>query len=87
MSAVLERESAAVRAALSAAEPRMALRDAVQEIVNHRGYPRESLATVLDELADEYRAADEQEHLAAVVEVLDLIEGNASPQAIRSYFE
>ena len=86
MSAVMERESASVRAALEAADARLALRDAIREIVRLRGYPRESLIVVLDELADEYRAKDEAEHLATVVEALDLLEGNASPYAVRSYF-
>jgi len=69
-----------------AVEDSMALRSTVREIVRMRGYTPESLIAILDELADEYRARGEQDHLAAVVEVLDLFEGNASPQAIRSYF-
>jgi hypothetical protein len=85
MSLVMERESASVRAALGAADARLALRDAIREI-GLRGYPRESLIAVLDELADEYRAKGEAEHLATVVEALDLLEGNASPYAVRSYF-
>lgn len=84
MNALMERESSAVRAALGATDPRVALRDAIRSILAG-GFPRATLITILDELADEFRAQRQDKALSAIVEVLDVLEEQASPHAIRSF--
>jgi nucleoside diphosphate kinase len=84
MNALMERESSSVRAALGATDPRVALRDTIRMILAE-GFPRATLVTVLDELADELRAQRQDKALSAVVEVLDVLEEQSSPYAVQSF--
>jgi hypothetical protein len=82
MSAVMHRESASLNAALEAAEPRLALRDAVREQLR-RGQSR---AAVLGLLA-EFSKTLSDDRRAWAHEIMDVLEGWASKPAIDSFFE
>ncbi len=80
-----ERESSAVRHALAATDPRSALRVAVRQILNVDRLPKRTLIDILGDLADEHRQARQEHLVAAIVEVIDILEGEASDHAIDSY--
>lgn len=82
MSGLIERESESLHAALDAAEPRLALREAVRTKLR-LGMSRRAVLAILSDFSAELE--DEQrEH---VLEIMDLLEGWASPSAIESFFE
>jgi hypothetical protein len=85
MSAVMERESKSVLAALDAASPRAALRETIRETLYKRGYSRPAIVEILDNLADDLRAKGRSEDVAVVVEALEILVGETSPFAVRTY--
>jgi hypothetical protein len=87
MSTVLERETSLVREALSAPDPRHALRNSIKEALGNRLLTPDTLIEVLDRLADEYRQAGMDRQVSNLVEVLDVLEGQASDAAVGSFFD
>jgi hypothetical protein len=81
------RESEAVRHALGSADPRVALRTSVRQILGSHVLSKTALIGVLDSLADEYRTNRDPQTVAVIVEALDVLEGQASPHAIASYLD
>ena len=81
----MERESKSVLAALDAADPRAALRDAIRETLYRRGYSRPAMVEILNNLADDLRARGRVQDVAVVVEALELLEEATSPFAVRTY--
>lgn len=82
MSSVMQRESRSLHAALEAADPRAALRDAVQQQLRG-GQSRASTLQILDEFSEKL----EPDQRDFVLEIMDLLEGWASQYAIHSFFE
>lgn len=81
----MERESKSVLAALDAANPRAALRDAIREMLYGRGYSPSAVVEILDNLADDLRARGRVQDVAIVVEALEILEEATSPFAVRTY--
>jgi hypothetical protein len=87
MNTAIERETIAVREALVAPNPRYALRDNVKYALGDLLLTPDALIGVLDQLADEYRRAGMREAVSNIVEILDVLEGQASDAAAESFFE
>ena len=82
MSSVMERESGSLSAALEAADPRLALRETVRDLLR-RGQTRTAVIGILGEFSEKLEIGQRN----YVLEIMDLLEGWASAYAIDSFFE
>jgi len=82
MSRVMERESRSLYAALEAADPELALREAVRDMLRS-GQSRQTVLGVLGEFSEKL---DEQPR-DWILDIMDVVSGWASSYAISSFFE
>jgi hypothetical protein len=82
MSSVMQRESGSLNAALEAADPRLALREAVRNLLR-RGQSRTSVIGILAEFSEKIEGRERE----YVHENMDILEGWASAIAIDRFFD
>jgi hypothetical protein len=81
MSSVLDRPREDLEAALRSDRPKLALRSAIQQLVE-RGYSRQNLLEILEEVRERLRLEGKEDAEDVVLDVMDALDGWVAPHAV-----